>query len=96
MVAFEERVSVSVDVHKQQSTHAAKNVGMLKNRTLYARDCLDVLTDEQALPDKSVDLIYLDPPFNSKSTYNLPFKGQYGKDKKPVMAFNDTWSWGGG
>gem|GEM_PF-3271270 len=38
-------------------------------------------------------LIYLDPPFNSKSNYNLPFKGQYKKDVKPVMAFRDTWSW---
>ena len=45
------------------------------------------------MPDESIDLIYLDPPFNSKSNYNLPFKGQYRKDAKPVMAFKDTWSW---
>jgi len=64
----------------------------VNNRTIYARDCLEVLTDG-SIPDKSIDLIYLDPPFNSKSNYNLPFKGQYKKDAKPVMAFKDTWSW---
>lgn len=63
------------------------------NRTIYAKDCLDVLNDPEALPNESVDLIYLDPPFNSKSDYNLPFKGQYKKDAKPAMIFKDTWSW---
>ena len=62
-------------------------------RTLYANDCLDVLDDGVSIPDHSVDLIYLDPPFNSKSKYNLPFKGEYGKDLRPVMAFKDTWTW---
>ena len=65
----------------------------MDNRTIYAKDCLDVLNDRDALPDGSIDLIYLDPPFNSKSDYNLPFKGQYKKDAKPAMAFKDTWSW---
>ena len=63
------------------------------NRTLYSDDCLNVLNDELALPTGSVDLIYLDPPFNSKSSYNLPFKGK-DKDARPVEAFNDTWTWG--
>ena len=63
------------------------------NRTLYADDCLNVLNDQLALPNESVDLIYLDPPFNSKSQYNLPFKGEY-KSATPVMAFKDTWQWG--
>ena len=65
----------------------------LKNRTIYARDCLDVLSDDRALPDSSIDLIYLDPPFNSKSNYNLPFKGKYKQDSKAVIAFKDTWTW---
>ena len=70
-------------------------IGILEEsgRAIYAKDCLDVLSDPHTLPDESVDLIYLDPPFNSKSQYNLPFKGQYKKDAKPVMAFKDTWSW---
>ncbi len=62
------------------------------NRILYASDCLKILQDKTELPDESVDLIYLDPPFNSNSTYNLPFKGKY-KSAMPVEAFNDTWHW---
>ncbi len=62
-------------------------------RTLYGDDCLNVLNDELALPTDSVDLIYLDPPFNSKNKYNLPFKGK-DKDTRPVEAFTDTWTWG--
>ena len=63
------------------------------NRILYSDDCLNVLNDELALPTGSVDLIYLDPPFNSKSIYNLPFAGN-DKDARPVEAFADTWTWG--
>ena len=62
------------------------------NRILYAADCLDVLHDEDELPSESIDLIYLDPPFNSNSNYNLPFKGR-DKSLKPVEAFTDTWEW---
>ena len=62
-------------------------------RQLYAYDNLDVLNDELAIPTDSVDLIYLDPPFNSNSTYNLPFK-KLGKDVAAVAAFKDTWTWG--
>ncbi len=62
------------------------------NRILYASDCLKVLHDRDALPDESVALIYLDPPFNSNSQYNLPFKGKY-KTAQPVEAFDDTWHW---
>ena len=62
------------------------------NRTLFAADCLDVLNDAAALPDASIDLIYLDPPFNSNSKYNLPFKGS-DKGHKPVEAFVDIWKW---
>ncbi len=62
-------------------------------RKLYAGDCLDILNDELAISPASVDLIYLDPPFNSNSKYNLPFKGKY-KNATPVIAFEDTWSWG--
>ena len=63
------------------------------SRLLYSDDCLNVLNDELALPTGSVDLIYLDPPFNSKSIYNLPFVGN-DRDARPVEAFNDTWTWG--
>ena len=66
--------------------------------TLYYGDCLDVMED---LPSESVDLIYLDPPFNSKANYNILFTPNDGKSrnkrgKSPVaqvMAFSDTWTW---
>ena len=51
------------------------------------------MNDPLAIPSASVDLIYLDPPFNSKSDYNLPFKGKY-KSSTPVAVFKDTWQWG--
>ena len=63
------------------------------NRILYSDDCLNVLNDELALPTDSVNLIYLDPPFNSKSIYNLPFAGGH-PEARPVQAFVDTWIWG--
>lgn len=59
-------------------------------RELYRGDCLDILEDYIEL--NSIDLIYLDPPFNSKSTYNLPFKNK-DRSYKPVDAFVDTWTW---
>ena len=59
-------------------------------RSLYRGDCLNVL--EENIEPEFVDLVYLDPPFNSKSTYNLPFKGR-DKTHKAVAAFKDTWTW---
>ncbi|HXY74379.1 MAG TPA: site-specific DNA-methyltransferase, partial [Dehalococcoidales bacterium] len=47
------------------------------------------------IPDNSVDLIYLDPPFNSSATYNVLFKEPSGKSSQAQMsAFEDTWHWG--
>ena len=62
------------------------------NRTLYAEDCLNVLNDPHKLPDDSVDLIYLDPPFDSDERYNLPFRSK-DRSLKPVEAFEDIWDW---
>ena len=59
-------------------------------RLLYRGDCLSILEDY--VEPESVDLVYLDPPFNSKSNYNLPFKGK-DKTHKAVEAFKDTWTW---
>jgi len=52
---------------------------------LYFGDCLDVMRDD--IPDESVDLIYLDPPFNSKRLYNAFIGGAQ------WVAFEDTWRW---
>jgi len=63
-----------------------------KNR-LYFGDNLDILRRE--LPDDSVDLIYLDPPFNSNATHNVLFKEKSGEESAAqIMAFEDTWQWG--
>ena len=47
----------------------------------------------RAIPDNCVDLIYLDPPFNSKTNYNILFRD--GKDTAQVKAFDDKWTFEG-
>ncbi len=60
---------------------------------LYFGDNLAILREH--LADESVDLIYLDPPFNSKRDYNLLFKTPKGQQvDAQIMAFEDTWRWG--
>ena len=60
--------------------------------TLYFGDNLDVLRNH--IDDRSVDLIYLDPPFNSAASYNVLFKAPDGKgSQSQITAFEDTWHW---
>lgn len=60
---------------------------------LYYGDNLQVLRD--SIANESVDLIYLDPPFNSNATYNVLFQGPAGGESAAqVEAFSDTWHWG--
>lgn len=62
--------------------------------TLYYGDNLTILRDKNKIPDNSVDLIYLDPPFNSKADYNILFKEPSGEaSKAQITAFEDTWHW---
>ena len=59
---------------------------------LYFGDNLDIL--RQNVADESVDLIYLDPPFNSNATYNVLFRERSGEDSSAqITAFEDTWRW---
>jgi DNA modification methylase len=58
---------------------------------LYYGDNLDVL--RRHVKDESVDLVYLDPPFNSNATYNLLFEEHGEKAAAQVQAFTDTWEW---
>ncbi len=60
--------------------------------TLYYGDNLAILRDHVA--DGSVDLVYLDPPFNSNATYNVLFKAPDGhQSQAQIEAFDDTWHW---
>ena len=62
-----------------------------RNR-LYFGDNLPIL--REGLPDESVDLIYLDPPFNSNATYNVLFREASGEESAAqIQAFDDTWHW---
>ena len=62
-----------------------------RNR-LYYGDCYDVL--RQHVAPESIDLVYLDPPFNSNRDYNVLFKEQTGAPAEAqVKAFTDTWKW---
>ena len=66
----------------------------MENR-LYFGDNLTVLRDREQFPDACVDLIYLDPPFNSKRDYNLLFKSPKGhQSEAQITAFEDSWHWG--
>lgn len=65
---------------------------MIETNVLYYGDNLPIL--RKYIPDNSIDLIYLDPPFNSKATYNILFKEPTGEPSKAqVEAFEDTWHW---
>ena len=59
---------------------------------LYYGDNLDVL--RRYIPDESVDLVYLDPPFNSNANYNVLFAERDGTQAAAqIKAFEDTWRW---
>lgn len=61
--------------------------------TLYYGDNLAIL--REYIDDASVDLIYLDPPFNSARSYNVLFKHESGDAAEAQLkAFDDTWHWG--
>ena len=60
---------------------------------LFFGDNLNILREHVA--DESVDLIYLDPPFNSNATYNVLFQEKSGEQSAAqITAFEDTWHWG--
>lgn len=66
-------------------TAAAKNL-------LYYGDNLDVM--RRHIKDETVDLVYLDPPFNSNANYNVLFAEKDGsKAASQIQAFTDTWTW---
>ncbi len=65
----------------------------ITENTLFYGDNLTILREHVA--DESVDLIYLDPPFNSNRSYNVLFRDESGAESDAQMvAFEDTWHWG--
>jgi DNA modification methylase len=64
----------------------------MPENTLYYGDNLEVM--RKYLPDECIDLVYLDPPFNSNRDYNLLFREQSGEPAQgQIKAFTDTWQW---
>ena len=67
-------------------------MGGATGNQLYYGDNLDVL--RRHIPDTSVDLVYLDPPFNSNADYNVLFAERTATDSAAqIKAFEDTWKW---
>ena len=65
---------------------------MSEKNQLYYGDNLDVL--RRYVRDESVDLVYLDPPFNSRQDYNVLFAEKDGsRSSSQIHAFEDTWKW---
>lgn len=65
-----------------------------QTNVLYWGDNLGILRNRDYFPDGCVDLVYLDPPFNSNASYNVLFKEATGEESTAqVQAFTDTWHW---
>jgi adenine specific DNA methylase Mod len=70
---------------------SSQNVSTEKNK-LYYGDNYEVL--QRYVKDESVDLVYLDPPFNSRQDYNVLFAEKDGsQSSSQIHAFEDTWEW---
>lgn len=64
----------------------------ITRNTLFYGDNLQIL--REYIPDESIDLVYLDPPFNSQRTYNVLFRDESGQESEAqIAAFDDTWHW---
>jgi len=66
--------------------------GQMPPNRLFYGDNLDVL--RRKIASESVDLCYIDPPFNSKRNYFQIYTNQGGEDRAQAQAFVDTWEWG--
>ena len=65
----------------------------ITQNTLFYGDNLPIFREH--ISDETIDLIYLDPPFNSNRSYNVLFKEENGEEaQSQITAFEDTWHWG--
>jgi site-specific DNA-methyltransferase (adenine-specific) len=68
---------------------------VISKNTLFYGDNLTILRDY--LADETIDLIYLDPPFNSSRNYNVLYKDESGAEaESQIVVFEDTWHWNQG
>ncbi len=77
-----------------EGVRTERNVIMTESsgNILYYGDNLDIL--RRYIKDETVDLVYLDPPFNSNANYNVLFAEKNGsKAASQIRAFSDTWTW---
>src|SRR6266566_10034829 len=64
----------------------------ITENTLFYGDNLFILREH--ISSESIDLIYLDPPFNSNRSFNVLFKDEHGTESEAqIEAFEDTWHW---
>jgi hypothetical protein len=90
-VTIREANRMTHSCHVLTSTRMPPTTVHDKNK-LYYGDNLQVL--REYIPDKSVDLIYLDSPFNSRQDYNVLFAEKDGtRSASQITAFKDTWEW---
>jgi len=83
------RIEIIQGIYRQ----ASEGRCIMDGNILYYGDNLNILREH--IKAESVDLIYLDPPFNSKATYNVLYKEPSGKySEAQATAFEDTWHWG--
>lgn len=83
-------LSTSSSVNSQRAYAGGK--ALTAENTLYYGDNIDIL--RRYVKDETVDLIYLDPPFNSNATYNVFFAEHNGSQAAAqIKAFEDTWRW---
>lgn len=86
-------LTTNFDGDLEQFVHHASPSGVLGMNKLFFGDNLTMLREH--VKDESVDLVYLDPPFNSNANYNVLFKeGGRIASEAQAEAFRDTWGWG--
>lgn len=82
-------------VTRTRCVHSGTAGSLMSHRNqLFYGDNLGFLSDPAVFPSESVDLVYLDPPFNSAANYNVLFKEVSGEaSAAQIRAFDDTWTW---
>lgn len=68
-------------------------VSPVPRNALFYGDNLEIMQEKKEFSDESIDLCYIDPPFNSKRTYNQIYTNKGKADRAQAQAFIDTWTW---